>query len=76
MASLERAVESTWEAYDDALTKLINTVPTTAVGVAAVMAYVRDNDELNGVLGGDGERMFEFLGTIAKAACALARLPV
>jgi hypothetical protein len=71
---LELAATKTWMDYSEAGTKLLNTVPTTAVGVAAVLAYVGDN--LESVGGDDEETMKEFLGTIAKAAAVLAGLPV
>jgi hypothetical protein len=71
---LELVATKKWMDYSEAATRLLNTAPTTVVGIAAVLAYVGDN--LESVGGDDEETMKEFLGTIAKAAAVLAGLPV
>ena len=75
---VELAYHNAGDDYYDAVEKLINTVPTTATGLAAMVLYVRDNKELyaNGVdLLGNSEFMVQLLATIAKSARALAGLP-
>jgi hypothetical protein len=66
---LELAADNAMDAYGDALTRLLNTEPTTVVGIAAVLLYVRENTDLN-------DDIKDFLETIAKAASGLAGLRV
>jgi hypothetical protein len=58
-------------AYSDALERLLNTEPTTVVGMAAALVYVRDNMEHGGPIQ-DGDDIEDFIDTMARSAAALA----
>jgi hypothetical protein len=77
---LDLAVGEAWDAYSDAVTKLVNTAPTTAAGLVALLTYIRNNEELFGRRDGepvgvgflrdDDEGMGQLIDTLAKSARA------
>jgi hypothetical protein len=62
-------------AYSDALDRLLNTEPTTLVGIAAALAYVSNNMNRGGPIQ-DGDDIESFIETMARSAAVLAGLAV
>jgi hypothetical protein len=77
VTALEPEAEEASEAVADAVGDLLHTVPTTPAGIAAVLRYVREGDELidYDILEGAEEARKLFCGSLELAACALAGLP-
>ena len=69
--TLNLAADHACDIYNNTLTMLVNTEPTTPVGMAAALTYVHDNMDIDGPLQ-DGDDIKNFIGTVAKAAAALA----
>jgi hypothetical protein len=86
-AALENGVctnAERWDAqgifHDDnfwpALIELISTTPTTLVGLAALLAFVRESGGVLNFIGDDDENLALFDRAIERCVCALAGLPV
>jgi hypothetical protein len=70
---IEAARYEAWDQLDEALTKFLDTVPTTAAGLAAMLACCHDHQEIRNLLGADNTYFDTFLATVASATAKLGR---
>jgi hypothetical protein len=71
-AAASRAYETAYDALFRARDRLLSTTPTTAAGLSALLAFVRDSSHLNDLMSAGDERpLRSFLKAIAEAAAGL-----
>jgi hypothetical protein len=63
------------ETFWPALIELISTTPTTLVGLAALLAFVRESGGVLDFIGDNDAHLALFDRTIERSVCALAGLP-